>query len=97
MLAAVTRPSDSEASTAVYIESGSKRVFACALEWPGWCRSGKNEAQALEALAAAAPRYAVVAGGAGLAVPAPTKHMVCVGGRLAGAGRAGLRSAWRNA
>jgi hypothetical protein len=51
----------------VYLEVGKKRVFACALEWPGWCRSGKNEAQALEALAASAPRYAVVAAEAGVA------------------------------
>jgi hypothetical protein len=55
--------------TAVYVESGSQRVFACALEWPGWCRSGKGEAQALEALAAAAPRYAPVAAEAGLPFP----------------------------
>jgi len=47
--------------TAVYIEAGSKRVFACALDWPGWCRSGKDEAQALAALASYAPRYAAVA------------------------------------
>ena len=47
--------------TAVYLEVGKKRVFACALEWPGWCRSGRTEEQALEALAAYAERYAVVA------------------------------------
>src|SRR2546428_13099855 len=40
---------------------GSKRVFACAYDWPGWCRSGKDEASALAALAAYAPRYAPVA------------------------------------
>ncbi|HEV8638463.1 MAG TPA: hypothetical protein VG370_29970 [Chloroflexota bacterium] len=55
--------------TAVYLELGAKRVFACALDWPGWCRSGKDEGQALEALAAAAPRYARVAMEAGLACP----------------------------
>jgi len=82
MLAAVTRRSDGEASTAVYIESGSNRVFACALEWPGWCRSGKNEAQALEALATAAPRYAVVAAAAGL--PFPTSDAFDVVERLPG-------------
>jgi hypothetical protein len=53
----------------VYLESGSKRVFAGALDWPGWQRSGKDEAQALEALAAAAPRYAAVAGEAGVPFP----------------------------
>jgi hypothetical protein len=57
-------------ATAVYIEAGAKRAFACALEWPGWCRSGKGEQQALEALAAAAPRYAVVAEAAAFPLPA---------------------------
>jgi hypothetical protein len=45
----------------VYIESGDKKVFACAIDFPGWCRSGKDEASALEALAGYAPRYAEVA------------------------------------
>jgi hypothetical protein len=45
----------------VYIESGNKRVFACAFDWPGWCRSAKDEAGALDALAAYASRYAPVA------------------------------------
>src|SRR5256885_1042893 len=57
------------ASTAVYLELGSKRVFACAVDWPGWCRAGKDEAGALEALARAGPRYAVVAAEAGLSFP----------------------------
>jgi hypothetical protein len=56
-------------ATSVYLESGSKRVFACALDWPGWCRSGKTEEEALAALAAYAPRYAVVAREARLAFP----------------------------
>lgn len=58
---AVAAPSPAERPTPVYIEAGAKRVFACALEWPGWCRSGKDEDGALAALAAAAPRYALVA------------------------------------
>ncbi|MHB8588856.1 MAG: hypothetical protein ACYDA0_08400 [Candidatus Dormibacteraceae bacterium] len=44
----------------VYLEVGSKRTFASAADWPGWCRSGKDEPAALEALAACAPRYAAV-------------------------------------
>jgi hypothetical protein len=40
------------------VESGAKRVFAGALEWPGWCRMGRDAASALEALVAYAPRYA---------------------------------------
>ncbi len=45
----------------MYLEVGKHRVFASAADWPGWCRSGKDEQAALEALAAAAPRYAPVA------------------------------------
>lgn len=41
----------------VYVEVGSKRIFAGAVEWPGWCRSGKTEEEALEALVAYAARY----------------------------------------
>jgi hypothetical protein len=47
--------------TPVYIESGRTRTFACAYDWPGWCRSAKGEEAALAALAAYAPRYAAVA------------------------------------
>jgi hypothetical protein len=54
-------------STPVYLEIGKQRVFASAAEWPGWCRSGKGEQSALEALAAAAPRYAPVAKAAHIA------------------------------
>jgi hypothetical protein len=54
----------------VYLESGSKGVFACAVDWPGWCRSGKDEDSALQALATAAPRYAVVAAVAKVVFPA---------------------------
>ncbi len=48
------------AMAGVYLEAGTKRVFACAVDWPGWCRSGRDEEQALAALAIAASRYAVV-------------------------------------
>ena len=41
-----------------YIEVGKKKVFAGAVAWPGWCRVGRDEASALDALAAYAQRYA---------------------------------------
>jgi hypothetical protein len=47
--------------TRVYLEVGKRRVFASAADWPGWTRSGRDEKAALEALAAAAPRYAQAA------------------------------------
>ena len=47
----------------VTIERTPKKAFATAADWPGWSRSGKTEELALEALAAYAPRYAVIAVG----------------------------------
>jgi hypothetical protein len=44
----------------VYLEIGQKRVFAGAIEWPGWCRSGLDADQALLSLLDAGPRYARV-------------------------------------
>jgi hypothetical protein len=60
----------------VYIESGDKKVFACAIDFPGWCRSGKDEASALEALAGYAPRYAEVAKRAEAAFPSKPEFEV---------------------
>ena len=53
----------------IYLEIGAKRCFACSIEWPGWCRSGKTEEEALEALTVVAPRYAEVARRAGRRFP----------------------------
>ena len=44
----------------VYLEIGRTRTFAAALDWPGWCRSGGDEASALQALYEYGPRYAHV-------------------------------------
>lgn len=55
--------------TRVCLEIGKKRIFASALDWPGWSRSAPSRSGdegALEALATYADRYAVVAQVAGL-------------------------------
>ena len=44
----------------VYLEIGKKRIFAGAIDWPGWCRSGRDETSALQALFDYGPRYARV-------------------------------------
>lgn len=55
----------------VYLELGRKRVFAGALDWPGWCRSGRDEESALQALFEAGTRYQAVLGSAdGFGAPA---------------------------
>jgi hypothetical protein len=41
-----------------------------ALEWPGWCRAGRDEEQALQALFDYGPRYARVVAGLGFEPPA---------------------------
>src|SRR5579872_5354243 len=69
MLGEMATTTGTARTVAVYIETGKRRVFACALDWPGWCRSGKDERLALEALSAYAPRYAPVAKEAGLVLP----------------------------
>lgn len=43
----------------VYLETGEARTFAGALDWPGWCRSGKDAAGALQALVDYGPRYQI--------------------------------------
>ncbi|MGH8891557.1 MAG: hypothetical protein ACRDV3_17570 [Acidothermaceae bacterium] len=53
----------------MYLQLGRSRVFACAVEWPGWCRRAKTDEEALDALADYAPRYAPVVARAGLAFP----------------------------
>jgi hypothetical protein len=57
----------------VYLEAGSKRVFACAVDWPGWSRSGPDEATALQNLLEYAPRYAAVVRSARLGFTPPTR------------------------
>ena len=56
-------------ATPVYLEIGTKKVFACALDWPGWARAAKTEEDALEALALYAGRYRPVAEEAGVRFP----------------------------
>jgi hypothetical protein len=53
----------------IYLEVGAKRVFASAVDWPGWCRSGRDEAGAQAALGAYLDRYRPVAKMAGLQPP----------------------------
>ena len=71
-------------TTDVYLEIGKRRVFASAADWPGWCCAGRDEKSALEALAAAAPRYAAVAKAARIAFPSSSGDGFTVVERLLG-------------
>jgi len=55
----------------VYLEIGKKRTFAGAIDWPGWSRSGRDEASALQALLDYGPRYARVLRSTQLGFKAP--------------------------
>jgi hypothetical protein len=56
----------------IYLETGKKRTFAGALDWPGWNRIGRNTDEALQVLLASAPRFARVLDGTGLDFTPPT-------------------------
>jgi hypothetical protein len=50
--------------TEIYLETGKagKKVFACAVDWPGWERWGRTEEAAIDALASYGERYAAATG-----------------------------------
>jgi hypothetical protein len=73
-------------ATRVMVELGKKKAVAVALDWPGWNRSGRSEAEALQVLAAYRPRYAKVAKLAGLAEEFRAAGDMAVVERLAGTG-----------
>jgi len=56
----------------VFLEIGKKRVFASALAWPGWARSGRDEAEALNTLLDYGPRYRCAIDSAQLSFEPPT-------------------------
>jgi hypothetical protein len=65
----------------VYVETGARRTFASAVEWPGLSRSGRDEPAALAALCEYAPRYAraLSRSGLGFAAPASPEDLQVVG------------------
>lgn len=70
---------------AVYVETGKRRAFAGAVAWPGWCRSGRDETAALQALVDYGPRYAQVLRATALDFQAPPgPEALTVVERLAG-------------
>ncbi len=44
----------------VYLEQGTRTVFAVSLDWPGWCRRAKTDDLAIEELERYAKRYAKI-------------------------------------
>ncbi len=84
---------------AVYLEVGAKRTFANAVDWPGWSRHARAEADALEAVFDYAPRYARAVGAAAAFEPPSTLADLDVVERLEGDATTdfGAPSAWSTA
>jgi hypothetical protein len=64
---------DSSSEVKIYLEIGKKRTFAAALDWPGWCRGGQDEAASLQALHDYGRRYASVLHAAHIDFQPPTQ------------------------
>jgi hypothetical protein len=60
MLSSMKADGKTRSKHAVYLEVAPKRAFACAVDWPGWSRSGKTEEEALQALLEYGRRYAAI-------------------------------------
>lgn len=60
----------------VVLESAPKRSFACALWFPGWFGHGTSADAAIERLLAYRERYAAIAAGAGVKIPARLEVVV---------------------
>lgn len=63
---------ESNISYDICLEIGQRKVFGIAVAWPGWCRSGRDEDAAIQALVEAGPRYAQVLQPMDLDFEAPT-------------------------
>ena len=66
----MNRP-DSDLRVGVFLEIGQKKVFAGAVDWPGWCRAGRDDEAAIAALLEAGPRYERIMQAGGLDFKTP--------------------------
>jgi hypothetical protein len=55
----------------IAVETGARKVFASALDWPGWSRGARDEERAIQELLAYTDRFGVVAKRAALAFKPP--------------------------
>lgn len=61
----------------LFVENGQKKTFVGALDWPGWCRSGRAEQMALQELLAYGPRYAQLLDNQGIPFQPPLDLSYC--------------------
>jgi hypothetical protein len=74
--------------TRVVVEIGDKKVFATAVDWPGWSRSAKTRDEALQILVEYGPRYKKSLGAAAstLSVPKSADDLQLVTSTAGGSG-----------
>lgn len=53
---------ENQPSFDIYLEIGEKKTFAVAVDWPGWCRFGRDEESAVNNLLESADRYSGIVG-----------------------------------
>lgn len=70
----------------VVVDTGRKLVFASAVDWPGWTRSGRTEVDAVATLLAYADRYGEVAALAGSHPRLPQESDLVIVDRQTGTG-----------
>jgi hypothetical protein len=73
---------------AIYLERGAKRVFASAIDWPGWSRGARDEGAAIGALISYGSRYTAALGSptAGLVLPTTPDDLDVVASLEGGSG-----------
>ena len=60
-------------SEPIYLETSPKWSYAVAVEWPGWARHAKGEADPIEALIDCGPRYGSVLAASGIEFQPPAE------------------------
>ncbi|MCB9004934.1 MAG: hypothetical protein H6664_11225 [Ardenticatenaceae bacterium] len=53
----------------LFVETGKKKTIVGAVDWPGWCRVGRDEGTAVQTLLDYAPRYAQTLAHTGIPFP----------------------------
>lgn len=69
-------PSKKSYAIPIFFETGSKRIYAGAVDWLGWYGQGRNEDTALQALLRCGPRYQQAIQAAKLDFAAPTNASI---------------------
>ncbi|MCU4186244.1 hypothetical protein K6U06_17900 [Acidiferrimicrobium sp. IK] len=81
-------------SLRIYLEAGTRWVFASALDWPGWARRGKGDEAAIDTLLDYAERYAKAVGRVVSTGPVEVVGRLATRGGMADFGALGAVGPW---